>query len=158
MSTEHKKVRCDVLASLVQPGSPLPESPGFAIPPWRLPSIASKNAESINQILSKSLEIQSSTVPDDKDLCRYILSNACFIVIGLLKYYFKQLQFEDQVAQTYGVILWPKEIRQVYDGLPHVWLTLNGLPIDNTYVEIPHLDKVDYTLLQGLKQVRNYVC
>ena len=145
---EAQKAKCDTLASLVQPGSPLPDTPGFAIPPWRLPSISSRNAQKINQILSKSLEIQSSIIPGDKDLSRFILSNACFIVTGLLKYYFKSLKFEDQVAQTYGVILWPEDIRQEYDGLPHVWLTLNGLPIDNTYVEIPNLGKVDYTLLQ----------
>ena len=56
-------------------------------PPFLLPK-DNENAEVINAILKKSLETQTSTIPPD-DLP--ISERHCFMVHGLLNYYFKHI-------------------------------------------------------------------
>ena len=87
--------------------------------PWKIPSSSiCEEWEKINLILKKSMEIQSSKIPDTHPLTRFILSNACFIVSGLLQHYLKSLKFYEDAKVVYGVLLWPDEIKEGvnYDG------------------------------------------
>ena len=81
-------------------------------PPWRIPS-ASKCTkwEQINLILQKSMEIQSSTIPGTP-FEKFIMSNSCLPVCGLLQYYLKSLKLCEDTKVVHGILLWPEE----YDG------------------------------------------
>ena len=75
-----------LLKKRVQPGREVPSQ--FDFPPWRLPKDTTSSASSvINQILSESTKIQSSTVPKSGDFDDFILSNSSMAVAGLMKNY-----------------------------------------------------------------------
>ena len=98
--------------------------------PWRIPSSSiCEEWEKVNLILKKSMEIQSSKIPDTHPLTRFILSNACFIVSGLLQHYLKSLKFCEDAKVVYGVLLWPDEIKEGvnYDGNDFEYLLSLGM-------------------------------
>ena len=101
--------------------------------PWRIPSSSiCEEWEKINLILKKSMEIQSSKIPDTHPLTRFILSNACFIVSGLLQHYLKSLKFCEDAKVVYGVLLWPDEIKEGvnYDGNDFDYISTSHKPLN----------------------------
>ena len=74
----HDLPLCKILELLIpkiQNGQELPTS--LTTPPWRLPSSASEESVKINDILSKSMEMQSSKIPGSDDFDCFIISNSC---------------------------------------------------------------------------------
>ena len=82
-------------------------------PPWQIPSTT--KWEQINLILQKSMEIQSSTIPGTP-FGKFIISNSCLPVCGLLQYYLKSLKLCEDAKVVHGIFLWPEEARDDYDG------------------------------------------
>ena len=79
--------------------------------PWRIPSaLTCTKWEQINLILQKSIEIQSSTIPGTP-FEKFIMSNSCLNVCGLLQYYLKSLNLCEDVKVVHGILLWPEEAR-----------------------------------------------
>ncbi len=131
----------ELLIPKVETGRPIPSLLADT-PPWQLPSKVLPNAEKINTILSKSMEIQSSKITGSDDFDSFIISNSCLAVSGLLRYYFVNsgLLQAKEVTLTFGVLLWDDQAREGpddYDGTPQVWLDVKGCPIDNTHVSLP---------------------
>ena len=99
----------ELLLPKVEAGRPLPES--LTTPPWRLPNSATEKSVQINQILSKSMEIQSSKIPKSDDFDAFILSNSCLAVSGLIKYYLQSLDLVQEAKVVFGVMLWDANAR-----------------------------------------------
>ena len=99
----------ELLIPKVQPGHTIPDP--LVTPPWRLPSSTSENAAKINSILNKSMEIQSSKIPDSDDFENFIISNSCLAIAGLLKYYLQSLNFAPNAKVMFGVLLWDANAR-----------------------------------------------
>jgi hypothetical protein len=96
----------------------------------------------INQILDKSMEIQTSTIPETA-FNDFVMANAGLAVHGFLKLYFKSLGITENVELVYGGILTeeakkgnirikPQDFGE--DVIPNVWIEFDGTIINNTYV------------------------
>ena len=129
------------LVQFVVPGRPLP--PSLASPPWRLPSGICQDWQKINLVLTKSVEIQSSRIPNDSHFDQAIMGNGCLIISGMLQYYLKCLNLYESDL-VYGMltgrsVLICDTVRRAFiqggenSGIPHAWLDINDCPIDNTY-------------------------
>jgi hypothetical protein len=122
-------------------GQPCPAE--FQDPPYRIKDHPEANL--INQILDKSTEIQSSTIPDTP-LKEYVLANAGLAVHGYLKLYFESLNITENVEIEYGGILTNQASRGNIriqkkslgeDCVPQVWIGFDGTIINNTFVDMP---------------------
>jgi hypothetical protein len=84
--------------------------PDVAIPPtvnsfpWKVSDVvASQNTLSeekikkINSVLEHSMKVQMGTIPDT-EFSKYILSNACLVVSGLLHVYFNSLGITSDIG------------------------------------------------------------
>ena len=56
------------------------------------------------------MEIQSSIIPGTP-FEKFIMSNSCFPVSGLLQYYLKSLKLCEDTKVVHGILLWPEEVR-----------------------------------------------
>ena len=100
----------ELLVPKVQNGRLLPES--LESPPWRLPSsVCGDQTSKINEILSKSMEIQSSKIPGSDDFEDFIISNSCLAISGLLKHYLQSLNLVCEAQVIFGVMLWDANAR-----------------------------------------------
>ena len=65
---------------------------------------------------------------------------------GLLRHYLSVLGVSADIV--FGVLLWDESARSGaddYEGTPHVWLSIAGLPVDNNHVAFPtSADNVEY--------------
>ena len=145
MKDENKTMTVPELLHLLAPkvvsGRELP--PQLTGPPWRVPAGSHPKSSEINAILTKSMEAQSSRVPDckDDDFQDFILSNASLAVAGLLRTYLRAIGVESNVM--FGVLLWDASAREStedYEGTPHIWLDVGGHDIDNTNIAFPESD------------------
>ena len=98
----------ELLIPKVQNGRYLPAS--LITPPWRVPS-SSENSAQINDLLNKSMEIQSSKIPGSDDFDSFIISNSCLAISGLLKHYLKSMNLITNAEVTFGVLLWDANAR-----------------------------------------------
>ena len=112
----------ELLVPKVQRGRTIPDA--LTSPPWRIPSSVTENHAKINAILNKSMEIQSSKIPDSDDFENFIISNSCLAVSGLLKYYFQSLNLVEKTQVVFGVMLWDENARDGPDDFEGN-LTLN---------------------------------
>ena len=79
-----------MLKPRVMPGRDVPAQ--FDFPPWKLPKDSASSANAVvNQILSESTKVQSSTVPKSGEFDDFILSNSSMAVAGLMKSYLNAL-------------------------------------------------------------------
>ena len=152
-----------LLSKHVKRGRDIPQS--LTNPPWRVPAEAHPKSEDINYILNKSMEAQSSWVPEchgKGDFSDFILSNSSLAVHSLLKLYlevrvvfisstvrsfalyflviFLKVALNVDSEVMFGILLWDQEARESsddYEGTPHVWLDVLGHDIDNANVDIP---------------------
>ena len=113
----------ELLIPKVQPGHTIPDP--LVTPPWRLPSSTSENAAKINSILNKSMEIQSSKIPDSDDFENFIISNSCLAIAGLLKYYLQSLNFAPNAKVMFGVLLWDANARDGPDDFEGNFILMN---------------------------------
>ncbi len=74
----------ELLVTKVQAGRTLPKT--LTNPPWKLPHQSHDKSEVINEVLTKSIEMQSSKIPGSDDFENFIISNSCLAVSGLLRY------------------------------------------------------------------------
>jgi len=128
----------------------------YTNPPWRLPDHLPRYQE-INSLLQQSMRTQAATVPGSDDFQDFILSNSSLAVSSLLRYYLGALGVSSNIV--FGVLLWDGAARegpQDYEGTPHVWLDVGGLPVDNIHVSFPaSAGNRDY--YWQCKQVQSYV-
>ena len=155
----------ELLRPKVQPGHQLPSK--LTDPPWRINSnnksgIANDNINKINEVLQKSWEAQSSTIPQcdgHGDFSDFIVSNSSLAVSGLLKTYLNALDIS-KVSLVFGITLWDKSTEtdvDDYDGTPHVWLDVEGNDVDNSYVDVPSSGHVTIDFVYNLRQLNKYV-
>ena len=75
--------------------------------PWLIPSSSTCTEwKKINQILKKSMEIQTSWIPGT-NFTDFIISNCCLAISGLLQYYLKTLSLCDNIKVVYGILRTP---------------------------------------------------
>ena len=125
----HDLPLCKILELLIpkiQNGQELPTS--LTTPPWRLPSSASEESVKINDILSKSMEMQSSKIPGSDDFDCFIISNSCLAISGLLKHYFMSMGLVSNAQVTFGILLWDANARDGPDDFEGIFL--------NNYLEL----------------------
>jgi len=133
-------------------------------PPWRIPTKSHPKSSQINAVLSKSMEVQSSHVPDchgHGDFQDFILSNASLAVAGLLKTYLSGLGLanDDEVGVVFGVMLWDPSARDGpddYEGTPHIWLNVAGNDIDNANIAFPESDAAALEYFYKAKSSNSY--
>jgi len=129
-----------LLKAKVVSGRELP--PQLTSAPWRIPPGSHPQAAVINAILSKSMEVQSSKVPEchgHGDFQDFILSNSSLAVAGLLKVYLQSVGVTDAQVM-FGVLLWDAAAREGpddYEGTPHIWLDVGGHDLDNAHIAFP---------------------
>ena len=75
--------------------------------PWRVPNrsdisqhLSTDNVRKINQILEQSMKIQMGVIPGT-EFDKYILSNACMAVSGLLHVYLKGLGIATDIGKLH---------------------------------------------------------
>eukprot|EP00091_Calanus_sinicus_P017137 TRINITY_DN36982_c0_g1_i1.p1 TRINITY_DN36982_c0_g1~~TRINITY_DN36982_c0_g1_i1.p1 ORF type:complete len:322 (-),score=122.70 TRINITY_DN36982_c0_g1_i1:55-981(-) len=124
-------------------GRGIPEK--YNIPPWRLPD-TQPHREEINSLLQHSMMAQAAQIPKSGDFEDFVLSNASLAVSGLLRHYLSVLGVSADIV--FGVLLWDESARSGaddYEGTPHVWLSIAGLPVDNNHVAFPtSADNAEY--------------
>ena len=120
--------------------------------PWLFPSIlCHPRAEDINKILRKSLQIQSSTIPNNinHSMCRslnnVIASSGCLLISGFLAKYLTWIGITG-VNVVYG-------FRKLTDS--DAPLNINGALIDNTYY---FFNDEDFGDLEKFEQVIKVKC
>jgi len=116
-------------------GKGIPEA--YSEPPWRVPPTLTHQAE-VNQLLEQSMCAQAATVPGSDDFCDFVLSNSSLAVASLLRHYLSIIGVDSRIV--FGVLLWDESARESafdYEGAPHVWLEVEGLPVDNVHVSFP---------------------
>jgi len=132
-----------LLSRKLVPGRGVPNK--YDHPPWRLPS-NHQNAGVINTMLEYSMKIQSGHIPKSDEFSEFILSNSSLAVAGLLQYYLSLLQIKSEIV--FGILEWDEQARsgpEDFEGTPHIWLSLEGVPIDNAHVAFPpSADNVEY--------------
>ena len=131
-----------LLRTKVCPGREIPAQ--FDSPPWKIPAQSHPNAELINEILNRSMIVQSSNIPSSGDFNDFILSNSALSVHALLRTYLAAiLECDDGIDVNLGVLLWDPAARKSesdYEGTPHLWLNVFGHPVDNAHVHIPNTE------------------
>ena len=75
------------------------------------PPVCGDQTLKINEILSKSMEIQSSKIPGSDDFEDFIISNSCLAISGLLKHYLQSLNLVCEAQVIFGVMLWDANAR-----------------------------------------------
>jgi len=124
-------------------GRGIPEK--YDIPPWRLPH-TQQHSNQINNLVQHSMMAQAAQIPNSGDFADFVLSNASLAVSGLLRHYLSVLGVRADIV--FGVLLWDEVARSGpddYEGTPHVWLNVGGLPLDNNHVAFPtSADNLEY--------------
>lgn len=63
-----------------------------------------------------------------------------------MRHYMSAIQLSSEIV--FGVLLWDEAARagpDDYEGTPHIWLSVDNLPIDNNYVAFPpNADNLEY--------------
>ena len=89
--------------------------PDIAIPltcnifPWKMSDVLATNKilseekiNKINSILEHSMKVQMGTIPES-EFSKYILSNACLVVSGLLHVYFNSLGINSDLGKKFNI-------------------------------------------------------
>ena len=109
----------------------------YNYPPWRVLGNHPLAAK-INSLLSYSMKVQSGHIPKSDEFSEFILSNSSLAIAGLLQYYLSVVDIKANII--FGILQWDPEARSGVDdfeGTPHIWLQVDGVPIDNSHVAFP---------------------
>eukprot|EP00088_Acartia_fossae_P031341 TRINITY_DN3224_c0_g1_i5.p1 TRINITY_DN3224_c0_g1~~TRINITY_DN3224_c0_g1_i5.p1 ORF type:complete len:338 (-),score=65.48 TRINITY_DN3224_c0_g1_i5:191-1204(-) len=144
-----------LLSKKVNLGYGIPDK--YDYPPWRLQTGSAPCVDKINPMLNYSIKVQSGVIPKSEEFSEFILSNSSLAVAGMLQYLLGHLDVPSEI--TFGVLKWAQDARSSeddFEGIPHIWLSIGDIPVDNTYVAFPPTaDNLEY--FYECKKVNSYL-